>query len=159
MKRRSIAALFLVSLFTCLLVSLSPTPVLEVRTQDNVRVSCETIAHGDDILYLSVNSIYRVPVQERLRVEDNGALTPIEVISTPEVVYYYGIESFTPLDNGRVRAVPREVHYREVRIKIGRSGQQFLVVGGNRIALYELVAEGQALTLVVNRVPRLIACR
>ncbi len=160
MTKRVVAVCVLVSFFLILLVFvLNPTFVLEMRTSDGARVWCGTVERGDDVLYLSVNSIYKVPVQERLRVQDDGALAITEVISTPDVVYYYGIESFTPLDNGMVRAVPRELVYREVRIKIGRSGQQFLVVGGNRIALYELIAEGQALTLSIDQVPRLIACR
>lgn len=160
MTKRVVAVCVPVSFFLILLVFiLNPTFVLEMRTSDGARVWCGIVERGDDILYLSVNSIYKVPVQERLRVQDDGALAITEVISTPDVVYYYGIESFTPLDNGMVRAVPRELNYREVRIKIGRSGQQFLVVGGNRIALYELIAEGQALTLSIDQVPRLIACR
>ena len=56
-------------------------------------------------------------------------------------------------------AVPPEVSYREIRIKIGRKGQQFLVVGEERIALHELAAEGEAVTLGVSESPRAFACR
>ncbi len=160
MTKRVFAICILVSLFLFLIVfSLNPRFVLIARTQNGTRVICRLVERGDDILYLSVNSIYKVPVQERLRVQNDGVLTAVEVISTPDVMYYYGIESFTPLENGMVRATPPAVRYREVRIKIGRSGQQFLVVGGERIALYELALEGEAVTLEVQEMPRAFACR
>ncbi len=160
MTKRVVAVCVLVSLFLFLLVfSLYPRYVLEARTESGIRVLCRLIERGDDILYLSVNSIYKVPVQERLRITSDGAFAAVDVVSTPDVVYYYGIESFTPLENGMVRGVPREVRYREVRIKIGQRGQQFLVIGGERLALYEFAEAGQAVTLRVDTTQQAFACK
>ena len=158
MRKRFFVLLFLVSLFACLFFLFRPILVLQIQTDAGVRVFCSPIARGDEISYLSVNSIYRVPVEERLRVEDDGAFVPVEVISTPDVVYYYGIESFERIDDARVRATPRAVRYREVRIKIGWAGPQYLVVRGQKIALYELVGEGEAVTIATRETPRAFAC-
>ncbi len=159
MTWRVVAACLLVSLFLSLLVfSLNPTFILVARAGNGTRVFCRLIGRGVDILYLSVNSIYKVPVQERLRVQDDGAVETVEVISTPDVVYYYGIESFTRLDNGMVSASPPAVRFRELRIKVGSKGQQYLVIGEERIPLYEFVAEGEPITLKVDETPRALAC-
>lgn len=161
MSRRIVQACFLVSLFPCLLaVALSPTSILEVRLVDGgVLLFCAPIASGDDILYLSINSIYNAPVQERWRVEDDGSLAVIEVVSTSAVIGYYGIESYALLANGQVRAVPQPARYRELRMKVGPRGQQRLVVRGQEVALYKLVAEATTLIISVSQVPRIVACR
>ncbi len=160
MSGRVIATCFQVSLFSCLLaVALAPVLTLTIRDDTGARLFCAGITHGDEIRYQSINSIYRVPVEEYLRVMDDGALVAVQVVSTPAVIYYYGIESFTPRADGQVSAVPRATLYREVRLKIGRRGQQYLVVAEAKIALYEIVAEGEAITLAVQNAPRILACR
>ncbi len=158
MRKRFFVLLSLVSLFVFVYFLGGPILVLQIRADAGARIYCAPIAVGDEIIYHSVNSIYRVPVEERLRVEDEGALVPIEVISTPDVVYYYGIESFERVDDATVRATPRAAHYREVRIKVGRAGQQYLIVRGQKIALYELVGEGEVVTIATRETPRAFAC-
>ena len=149
MNKRVMAVLFLVSLFTCILVYLNPALVLEIRTDTGTRLFCALTSPGDEIVYHSTNSIYHVPVEEHLRVERDGSLVPTMVVSTPDVAYYYGIESFERIDDARVKAIPRETRFREVRIKIGRAGPQTLIVRGNTIALYEL-SEGEAVTIATH---------
>jgi hypothetical protein len=160
MNLRVIAFCFLVSLFTFLSVlAFSPTFVLEMRDARNARLFCAAISGGDDLLYYSINSIYRVPVEERLRVQDDGALVPIEVISTPDVMYYYGITAFTRIDDVTVRAVPQPTRYRELRLKIGPHSQQRLTVRGHVLALPELAAEGESLVVSMNTGARALVCR
>jgi hypothetical protein len=150
--------LFLVSLVALLVYLFSPHLVLQIRTDMGARLFCAPISSGDEIVYHSTNSIYRVPVEEYLRVEDDGGLTPEQVISTPDVMYYYGIEEFERVDDVRVRASPRETRFREVRIKVGRAGPQTLVVRGQNIALYELAGEGEAVTIATRQTPRAFTC-
>ena len=157
MRKRFFVLLFLVSLFAFLIFLSNPVLVLEIRADAGARFFCSPISPGDEIVYHSLNSIYRVPVEERLRVESDGALVPVLVISAPEVVYYYGIEAFERIDDARVKATPRETRFREVRIKIGRAGPQTLVVRGKTIALYEL-SEGEAVTIATRESPRAFAC-
>lgn len=159
MSKRIIATSLLVTLLAGSF-AFSPVTVLHIRSADMpVRFFCAEIARGEDLLYYSINSIYRVPVEERLRVQDDGALVPIEVISTPDVMYYYGITSFTPIDDGIVRAVPHPTRYRELRLKIGPHSQQRLTVRDQVLALPELAAEGEALVLSVNTGARALVCR
>ncbi len=160
MGKRIIVACFLVSLFACLLAfAFTPTFAFEARNDAGARLFCSAIASGDEIVYHSINSMWRVPVEERLRVQDDGALVAVEVISTPDVVYYYGIESFTRVSGEMVRAVPKDTRYRELRIKVGPHSQQRLAVRGQEIALGALAEEGAAVVVAVHAVPRVFACR
>jgi hypothetical protein len=156
---RVIAICLLVSLYVFLLAdSFRPTLVLEARTAEGARLFCSAIVSGDEIAYFSINSIFRAPVEERLRVQDDGSFVAVEVISTPDVIYYYGIESFTRVNADQVRAVPAAVHYRELRFKVGPRSQQRLVVRGRALALRELVPEAEVVILTVLSAPRGLAC-
>jgi hypothetical protein len=161
MGRRIIAACFLVSLFAYLLaVALTPTPILEVRAAEgDALLFCSAIASGDDVLYLSINSIYNVPVQERWRAQTDGTLAVVEVVSTPAVIGYYGIESYVPMADGQVRAIPNAARYHEILLKVGPRGQQRLVVRGQKVALYDSVPDATALIVAVRQMPRVVACR
>ena len=156
--KRVFAILILVSLFASVFIFSTFTLALEIKNDAGTRLFCAPISPGDEIIYHSTNSIYRVPVEEHLRVESDGALVPVLVISTPDVVYYYGIEAFERIDDARVKAIPREARFREVRIKIGRAGPQTLVVRGKTIALSELMNEGEVVTLATRESPRAFAC-
>lgn len=159
MWRRIVAACFLVSLFTFLFASaFTPTFVLEARNDAGTRLFCSAIERDDEIVYHSINSIYRVPVEERLRAQDDGAFVAVKVISTPDVVYYYGIESFTRLTGDQVSAIPSDVRYRELRIKVGQRGQQRLVVRGQAIVLGDLVTQGEPVIVTLHSAPRVFAC-
>jgi len=159
MIQRIIATSLLVSLFALVLwAGSSPILVLALDT-DDTRLFCSAISSGDNILYYSINSIYRVPVEERLRVLDDGTFVIVEVVSTPDVVYYYGIESFTRIDDVMVRAVPAETRYRELRLKIGPRSQQRLVVRGQTIMPSQLAVEGTSVIVTARAVPRVWACR
>ncbi|MCL5950845.1 MAG: hypothetical protein M1132_03835 [Chloroflexi bacterium] len=99
-------------------LAFTPALVLQVRTAEDDRLLlCSPVAAGDQILYLSVNSIFQVPVQEYWRVEPDGSLTTMRVVSTPAVMGYYGIEDYAPGQDGFVSAAPQEAHYQEIRLK------------------------------------------
>ncbi|MBI5650493.1 MAG: hypothetical protein HZC40_08625 [Chloroflexi bacterium] len=160
MTRQVIVICFLVSLFIFLLAfALTPVRALEARDETGARVLCIAISAGDDLVYHSINSIYRVPVEEHLRVESDGLFVPLQVISTPDVIYYYGIEDFTRLDDVRVRAIPRATRYRELRFKIGAPGQQRVITRGQTITLSDFAPNGQAIIFTLQSAPRVFACR
>ncbi len=141
-------------------LAFAPVPVFQVRAVDDRRLLlCSPVSSGDDILYFSINSIFNVPVQERWRVEPDGTLTTVQVTSTPAVMGYYGIEGYAPGDDGLVHGVPRDAHYREIRLKAGPRGQQRLVVRDQGTALYKMIAEGAVAIAAVHSVPRIAACR
>ena len=155
-----IATCLLVSLFIFLLaLTFSPVLALEARDETGARLICLALAPGDDLVYHSINSIYRVPVEERLRVEPDGSFVPIQVISTPDVMYYYGIESFAWMDDTRASATPREVRYRELRFKVGAPGQQRVIARGQTITLSDLTPNGQAIIFTTRSTARAFACR
>jgi hypothetical protein len=159
MTRQVIVICFLVSLFVFLLAfALTPTLALDARAETGARVWCIAISAGDDLVHHSINSIYRVPVEEHLRVESDGSFTPIQVISTPDVIYYYGIADFTRVDDTRARATPRVVRYRELRFKVGAPGQQRVSARDQTITLSDFVPNGQAIIFTTRSVPRAFAC-
>jgi hypothetical protein len=154
----------IVCLLICVLagwIALTPVPVFVLTAAEtNTRLACVPVASGDEIVYHSINSMFHVPVQEYLRVLDDGALQSFQLITTPDVVYYYGLESFTWLDDTMVRATPRDMRYRDIRIKVGvgARGQQRIVVRGREIILGDWVELGQAVIARVESTPRVLAC-
>lgn len=130
-----------------------------MRTAEDDRLLlCSPVAAGDQILYLSVNSIFQVPVQEYWRVEPDGSLTTMRVVSTPAVMGYYGIEDYAPAQDGFVSAAPKEAHYQEIRLKVDSRGQERLVVRGQETALYKMTKEAGVVIASVHRMPRIAAC-
>lgn len=140
-------------------LAFTPILVFQVRAVEGDRLLlCAPVSAGDEILYLSVNSIYQAPVQEYWRVEPDGRLTTTRVVSTPAVIGYYGIEGYTAAENGLVRAMPSDAHYRQVRMKIDARGQARLVVRGQETVLYKLVPEAAVVIASVHSAPRLGVC-
>lgn len=163
-RRFCFPILFLL-LTAAVLFSLAPIRVLQVRAADNsARLLCSAISPGDELLLFSVNSIFNAPVQDRLRVAEDGALETVDVVSTPAVMNYFAIEKFTiveernPPEQTLVRGVPRPVRYPEVRLMVGPRGQQRMMVHKMEIALYQLVPEGTSLIVSVENAPRIAAC-
>ncbi len=142
--------------------ALAPIPILRVRAVASpTPFSCSPVSIGDDILFLSINSIFGSPVQDRVRVMEDGMLAPVEVVSTPAVLNYLGIVDYVPLASEETlgRGVPAPTRFREIRLIVGARGQQRIIVGEREILLYQLVPDGSALVVSVEQTPRVIACR
>ena len=137
-------------------LALWPVQTLEVATVAGARRWCAVLAPGEPVVYLSMNSIYRVPVAETWTVE--GDVVHVRrVDSTPIVLDYYGIVDYTVDAQGGATGDPR-LSYSGLRVALTEQGQQRLRVGGREVSLAALVPEG-TLTVHAHRAPRLLACR
>ncbi|MBI3538402.1 MAG: hypothetical protein HY070_12710 [Chloroflexi bacterium] len=146
--------------FFAALYALAPTRVLQVRAvETNALLFCAAISTGDDIYLHSINSIFNAPVQDRLRVTADGAFATVDVVTTPAVMNYFAIDTFTPVDESRVRGVPLPQRYAQLRLKVDARGQQRLQVNTQEIFLYQLIPNESALTIQIKDAPRFSACR
>ena len=155
MRQKKTLLIFLISLVTFIsLISFvfsNSIWVLDVRSADSgSRVFCSEVVSGDEILYTSINSIFGDVVEERWQVQADGRFRVTQVVSSPAVMGYYGIESYSRLDAERVSANPKDVVYQEIRMKVGTRGEQRLIVRGREVALYQMVPEATTLTIGVS---------
>lgn len=90
------------------------------------------VQHGDLISLHYIQSMYGVPVVERLRVED-GRLVLFEVDSTDAALEYLGIETSGPHNVRRV--------LQEFSIPADSVGNHVLCAGGRRIPLKSIPAD------------------
>jgi hypothetical protein len=135
-RGRRVAA-FVVLAVACLLAGIRPQ-VLEVgRSGPRVWVH-----EGDLVCLHYIQSMYGVPVEERLRVEA-GRLVLFEVVSSGAALEYLGIETSGPHNASRV--------LQEFSIPADSSGRHMLRVGDHRILLASVPAhEGRILIRLVR---------
>jgi hypothetical protein len=119
--------LFAVLAFACLAASIRPL-VLEIGRQGPHR----WVREGDLISLHYTQSMYGVPVAERLRVEDNR-LVLFEVDSTHAALEYLGIETKGPHNVKRV--------LQEFTIPADSVGNHMIVLGGDCIPLSSVEAD------------------
>lgn len=148
--QRAWNARFLISLLLVLATAAcSPSWILEIRTADRGDlVYCARLTNQDEVVYTSINSIYIDPVEEYWRVQADGRLRVVRVITSPAVMGYYGIADFAPLDGKRMQASPQGLVYPEVRMLVDARGQQQLTVLSNKVDMYRMVPEA---TVVIIR--------
>jgi hypothetical protein len=137
------------------------TPVLALKirfAESRAQIFCAEISSGEEIFYASINSIYDVPVTERWRVQADGVLQIVDVVSSAAVMEYYRLDDYVSAGGGEYRAMPRELKYSEVKLRVDAQGQEKLIVHGNEIALSALVPEATVVIIAVERLPRALAC-
>ena len=140
-----------ISLISLISLVSSSILVLDVTSAESgSRLFCSEVVSGDEILYISINSIFGDVVEERWQVQAEGKFRVVQVVSSPAVMGYYGIESYSRLDAERVSAIPKDVVYREIRMKVGTRGEQRLIVRGREVVLYQMVPEATTLTIGVS---------
>jgi len=122
----------------CLAAGIRPQ-VLEVgRAGPRIRVG-----EGDRVCLHYTQSMYGVPVEERLRVED-GRLILFEVVSSDAALEYLGIETRGP--NNAMRIL------QEFSIAADSMGSHVLDVGERRIPLSSVPSdEGRVLVRLVRQ--------
>lgn len=160
MTRRAWSASFLISLFLCLAATAcAPTWILDIRTAEGgALVFCSRVTGQDEILYTSINSIYNDPVEEYWQVQADGRLKVVRVITSPAVMGYYGIASFSPVEGSRMRASPPDLTYDEIRMLVDALGQQQLTVQGHMVDLYHLLPEATILVIRARTAPMGFGC-
>jgi hypothetical protein len=140
--------------------ALMPVQVLTVRAaSDNALLYCSPIAAGDEFIFESVNSIFRVPVQDTLRVLDDQTLQPVQVVSSAAVLNYLGIPDYQTDQTLAAHGVPSPARFREIRLKVDARGQQHLIVKGQDLSLYQLVPDATTVVVSVAAPVRIAACR
>lgn len=137
-------------------LALQPVQTLEVATVEGSRRWCAVVGPGEPVVYLSRNSIYRVPVAEYWTLEGQ-VIRVSRVDSAPIVLDYYGIVDYTVDAQGLASGDPR-LSYPSLRIALTEQGQQRLRVGGQETTLADLAPDG-TLTVHTRRPPRMLACR
>lgn len=158
--RKGLGAGLLISLFLLFgYAAFAPTWVLDVRIADHgERIFCASLSEEDEIVYSSVNSIFDDPVEEYWKVQPDGAFHVVRVVSSPAVMGYYGITSYSPLSGNLVRADPPGLVYDEIRMLADARGRQRLSLRGNNVVLYQLVPEATVLEIAARRTPRWLGC-
>ena len=134
--------LFAVLALACLAAGLRPL-VLEIGRQGPRRL----VREGDLISLHYTQSMYGVPVAERLRVEDNR-LVLFEVDSTFAALEYLGIETKGPHNVKRV--------LQEFSIPADSVGNHTLAVGGDCIPLSSVAADEGRIRVRLARPPLFI---
>jgi hypothetical protein len=138
LRARRIAA-FAVLAAACLVAGIRPQ-VLEVgRAGPHVWVR-----EGDLVSLHYIQSMYGVPVEERLRVEA-GRLVLFEVVSSDAALEYLGIETRGPHNVGRV--------LQEFYIPAASVGNHVLCVGEHRVRLAAVPADGGRILIRLARPP------
>jgi len=160
LNKRLLAACAIVSLFFFLAFdNLAPAPVLKVRTLDGARVACFSVQPGEEITLLSINSIYGALVTERVTILDSGEFLTTQVLSSPAVLEYYRLDDYQMRADGQAVSVPRAARYREIRMIVDARGQTRLIVRGQELALWKMVADETRVIFSVERVPRFVRCK
>ena len=137
-RARRIAA-FAVLAVACLLAGIRPQ-VLEIgRAGPHVWVR-----EGDVVSLHYIQSMYGVPVEERLRVEA-GRLVLFEVVSSDAALEYLGIETRGPHNASRV--------LQEFSIPAASVGNHVLCVGDHRIPLAAVPADDGRILVRLARPP------
>ena len=135
-------AVFAVLAVACLVAGIRPQ-VLEVgRSGPHVWVR-----EGDLVSLHYTQSMYGVPVEERLRVEA-GHLVLFEVVSSDAALEYLGIENRGPQNASRV--------LQEFSIPAASVGNHELCVGDHRIPLAAVPADEGRINIRLTRPPLFI---
>lgn len=135
-------AAFAVLAFACLAAGIRPMVIEIGGTGPRLLVR-----EGDVISLHYTQSMYGVPVTERLRVQD-GRLVLFEVVSSEAALEYFGIET-KGADN--VRRV-----LQEFSIPADSVGNHVLAAGGRRIPLASIPAEEGSILIRLARPPLFI---
>jgi len=132
-------AAFAVLAIACLLAGIRPQ-VLEIgRAGPHVWVR-----EGDLVSLHYTQSMYGVPVEERLRVEA-GRLVLFQVVSSDAALEYLGIETHGPHNTSRV--------LQEFSIPAASVGNHVLCVGDHCIPLAAVPADGGSVLIRLARPP------
>ena len=122
---------------------------MTVTGEDGQRLWSLPVRPGDEVVLAYTNSIYLAATEERLILTRTG-FTLTDVRSTSEaVVPYNGLDP--PFSRrGACYSARASAHLAELVLRIGRFGQQRLIVGGQELPLYE-AGEGTQLRVSVVR--------
>lgn len=135
------------------------TPVVTLEIYDETGTSrrlCYLIHPAENVVYLSINSIYGVPVAEEWRVSGER-IQVSRVVSMPVVLDYYGIPEYQVGADGQASGEPG-LSYDRLRIRLTAQGQQRLRFGEQEIVLWDVAPEG-ALMIQLRSLSRWLACR
>lgn len=124
--------------------------VLTVTGEDGQRLWSLPVRSGDEVVLAYTNSIYLAPTEERLVVSRTG-FTLTDVHSTSEAVLAYNSLDPPFSRRGAFYSARASAHLAELVLRIGRFGQQRLIVGGQELPLYEAGEGAQLRVSVVRR--------
>ena len=133
---------------------LIPVGVLDITHEGTGRLLWRlTVGSGSRIDLNYTNSLFDAPTTERFIVT-NGLLRLTEISSTKQAVLeYLVLEPPYEQRDGRFVSKRRGPSFAELVIRIGQTGQQYLVVDGREVPLYR-VGTGEAVRLRMSRMPR-----
>lgn len=133
---------------------LIPVGVLDITHEGTGRLLWRlTVGSGSRVDLNYTNSLFDAPTTERFIVT-NGLLRLTEISSTKQAVLeYLVLEPPYEQRDGRFVSKRRGPSFAEFVIRIGQTGQQYLVVDGREVPLYR-VGTGEAVRLRMSRMPR-----
>lgn len=114
----------------------APASHLMITREDGQRMWSLPVRPGTVVVLAYTNSIYGAPTEERLTVSDSG-FTLHAVRSTSEAVLAYNGLPAPYARDGDYYVASAWAHLPVLIVRIGRTGQQRLHVGGRLLPLYE----------------------
>jgi hypothetical protein len=136
--------------------ALAPVPVLHVANATGNQTVARLPLVPEAPLRLSyVHSIYRAPAAEEFAVGDAGlALVALHSPSLAVLEYYARREPVLTTESGYTIQVAPEQHP-HLAVRASAIGQRTVAYAGHELPLHRLAADGDRVTLAVERAPRL----
>jgi hypothetical protein len=101
-----------------------------------------------------VHSIYQQPAVEEFDIRPTGfELVRLASPSVAVLEYYARPEPITAADDGYAVRLSPQV-YSRLSLLVGNTGRRTLSYGGRELPLYQAAADGDRISLVVQRTPR-----
>ncbi|HET6946721.1 MAG TPA: hypothetical protein VFJ45_02815 [bacterium] len=124
--------------------------VLTVTGEDGRRLWSLPVRSGDEVVLAYTNSIYLAPTEERLILSPTGFTLTVVRSTSEAVLAYNGLEA-SAARVGAFYTARAVAHLPVLVLRIGRTGRQRLIVGGQELPLYEAGEGAQLRVSVVRR--------
>ena len=112
---------------------------------------------GDRLSFEYIHSIYRQPAAEEFRVRSSGLELVALRSASMSVLEYYARSEAARADGDQFVIAVRPERHAPLRLMASEVGQRTLIFGRRRMPLHQVAANGERLTLSVERVPRVEA--
>lgn len=146
-RTSAVAAVIVASVLAAAVAA--PAYRLEVTGEDGQVLWALPVRPGISVTLVYTNSIFGARTEEQMILTPQG-FTLQEVRSTSEAVLSYNGLPGPYHREGTFVAAPASVRLPELVLRIGRTGQQRLIVGGRELPLYT-AGEGSRITVRVGR--------
>jgi hypothetical protein len=136
--------------------SLWPVRAVQIVNDTRQQTIARLAARDGAPLRLSyVHSIYQQPGSEEFAVQPDGLELVRLASPSVAVLEYYARPEPILLAGEAYEIRPQPQRYAQLSVRVGPVGRRTVVYAGHELALHELAADGDRVTLQVVQVPRL----